>query len=171
MEFRDLISARYSCRAYRADPVPDDDLACVLEAARLAPTADNRQPFGLVVMSTAGRKAELSRIYGPGWFVQAPLVIAVCGEHDRSWKRKSDGWSSVAVDAAIVTDHLVLAAADRGLGTCWVCAFDPAAAREVLGLPEGIEPIAFTPLGWPADAIGTRSRRDLAELVHRERWS
>jgi nitroreductase len=170
MDFIDLINARYSCRAYRSDPVPGDDLAHVLEAARLAPTADNRQAFGVVVITVAGREAELRRVYKPDWFVQAPLVLAVCGVRGREWTRRTDGWSALEVDAAIVTDHMVLAAADRGLGTCWVCAFDPVAAREVLGVPDGVEPIAFTPLGLAADSQGERKRRGLNELVHGERW-
>jgi len=64
----------------------------------------------------------------------------------------------------------VLAATDAGLGTCWVAAFDPAAAREILGLPQGVEPVAFTPLGYPADAPGVKERKPLAELVRYERW-
>jgi len=170
MEFGDLIRARYSCRAYKPEPVADEDLNSVLEAARLAPTADNRQSFGIVVMTVAGREAELKRIYRPDWFVQAPLVLAVCGVRGPEWVRKSDGWSALEVDAAIVMDHMVLAAADRGLGTCWVCAFDPMAAREVLGVSDGVEPIAFTPLGWPADVIGKRKRKTIDALMHEERW-
>jgi nitroreductase len=67
-------------------------------------------------------------------------------------------------------DHLVLAATDRGLGTCWVAAFDPAVAREVLGLPGDVEPLLFTPLGFPADEPHAKERRPLAELVHLESW-
>ena len=151
MDFQELIRARYSCRAYRSDPVAEDQLAQVLEAARLAPTADNRQPFRLVVIRTAGREQELQRVYGKNWFVQAPLVIAACGVPAENWVRKQDGKNYNDVDVAIVMDHLILAAADLGLGTCWIAAFDPAAARELLELPEGVEPVAFTPLGHPAD--------------------
>ena len=170
MEFQELIRKRYSCRAYRPDPVPADDLRAVLEAARLAPTASNRQPFGVVVISTAGRQDALRRVYHREWFGQAPLVLAVCADTRACWRRRFDGWPSAEVDAAIVADHLVLAAADRGLGTCWVCNFDPAAARELLALPDHVTPVALTPLGWPADAPGPKERRPLAELVFRERW-
>ncbi len=170
MEFTHLIRERYSCRAYRPDPVSEADLQAVLEAARLAPTAANRQPFGIVVVETAGRETELRHVYGREWLMQAPLLLAVCADTRACWRRQADGWSSAEVDAAIVMDHLVLAAADRGLGTCWVCAFDPAAVREVLALPEHVVPVALTPLGWPADTPGPKERRPLAELVHRERW-
>jgi len=169
--FAELIRARYSVRAYRPDPVPDDLLADVLEAARLAPTASNRQPIRIVVIHTAGREAELGRIYSRPWFVQAPLVLAVCTIPGEAWARASfDNRSYADVDAAIVMDHLVLAATDLGLGTCWVAAFDPAAAREVLGLPGDVEPLLFTPLGFPADRPRPRERKALTDLVRYERW-
>ena len=170
MDFQELIRARYSCRAYRSDPVAEDQLAQVLEAARLAPTADNRQPFRLVVIRTAGREQELQRVYGKDWFVQAPLVIAACGVPAENWVRKQDGKNYNDVDVAIVMDHLILAAADLGLGTCWIAAFDPVAARELLELPEGVEPVAFTPLGHPADAPRQKTRKKSDELVRYERY-
>ena len=170
MDFQELIRARYSCRAYRSDPVAEDQLAQVLEAARLAPTADNRQPFRLVLIRTAGREQELQRVYGKDWFVQAPLVIAACGVPAENWVRKQDGKNYNDVDVAIVMDHLILAAADLGLGTCWIAAFDPAAARELLELPEGVEPVAFTPLGHPADAPRQKTRKKSDELVRYERY-
>jgi nitroreductase len=87
----------------------------------------------------------------------------------KCWTRR-DGKNYADVDVSIAMDHLILAATDQGLGTCWVGAFDPAAAREVLGLPEGVEPVAFTPLGYPADSARPKLRRKLEELVHQERW-
>jgi nitroreductase len=90
MEYADLIAARYSVRAYRPEPVEDEKLQAVLEAARLAPTAANRQPFQLVVLHTAGREAEIGKIYHRPWFVQAPLVIAVCAVASQAWVRESD---------------------------------------------------------------------------------
>ena len=170
MDFQELIRTRYSCRAYRSDPVAEDQLAQVLEAARLAPTADNRQPFRLVVIRTAGREQELQRVYGKDWFVQAPLVIAACGVPAVNWVRKQGGKNYNDVDVAIVMDHVILAAADLGLGTCWIAAFDPAAARELLELPEGVEPVAFTPLGHPADAPRQKTRKKSDELVRYEKY-
>lgn len=170
MNFQDLIRARYSCRAYRRNPVTEDQLEQVLEAARLAPTASNRQPFRLVVIRTAGREQELGRVYDKDWFVQAPLVIAACGVPAENWMRAQDGKNYNDVDVAIAMDHLILAAADLGLGTCWIAAFDPAAAREVLALPEGVEPVAFTPLGHPADTPGQKTRKDASDLVHYEKY-
>lgn len=169
MDVLQAIAARYSVRGYRPDPVDDETLRTVLEAAQAAPSAHNYQPFRLIVIHTEGRQEELSRIYGSRWFVQAPLVVAVVAVPGEAWRRM-DGKPYDEVDAAIVMDHLVLAATSLGLGTCWVAAFDPDAAREVLGLPDDVEPVAFTPLGLPDRDRVDRGRRPLEELVKYERW-
>jgi nitroreductase len=169
MDFLNLSRQRYSVRAYKPDLVEDSKLQQVLDTARLAPTAANRQPFQLVVIHTADRQAELKRLYHRDWFSQAPLVIGICALPAAAWVRR-DGKNYADVDATIAMDHLILAAADLGLGTCWVAAFDPAAAREILQLPDGVEPIAFTPLGYPADQPKPKERKPLTELVRYERW-
>jgi nitroreductase len=169
MQFSELIRMRYSARAYTPDPVEKEKLHKVLEAARLAPTAANRQPFQLIVVRTEGREAELRRIYHREWFTQAPLIICACAIPDQGWVRM-DGKPYTDIDVAIAMDHLILAAAELGLGTCWVGAFDSSAAREVLGLPEGVEPIVFTPLGYPADRPGSKVRKSLSDLVRYEHW-
>jgi nitroreductase len=169
MEFSQLIETRYSVRAYKPDQVEDSKLRQVLEAARLAPTAANRQPFQLVVIHTAGRGEELKRIYDKDWFVQSPLVIGIFSVPSLAWSRR-DGMNYHVVDATIVMDHLILAAANADLGTCWIADFDPDAARETLGLPDTVEPIAFTPLGYPADEPKLKSRKPLSDLVRYESW-
>jgi len=170
MNFQELIRNRYSVRAYKPDPVEEDKLGRVLEAARLAPTAANRQAFRIIVLPTKGREAELRRVYGRDWFTQAPLVLAVCAVPAEGWVRKADGWNAAEVDATIAVTHLILAAAEEGLGTCWIAAFDPGAAREMLGLPADVIPSAFTPLGYPADSPVPKKRRPLADLVRKDRW-
>jgi len=172
LTFSQLVRARRSVRAYRPDPVPEQLLTQVLEAGRLAPTAANRQPVRIIVIHGAGREAELRRLYPKDWFATAPVILGVCSVPGEAWTRRAyDGRSYADVDAAIVMDHLVLAATELGLGTCWVAAFDPAVARELLELPDGVEPLLFTPLGFPADEPPrAKVRRPLEELVHRERW-
>jgi nitroreductase len=169
MEFRELIQKRYSVRGYKSDAVEEEKLQQVLEAARMAPTADNRQPFQLIVIHTQAREVELGRIYSRSWFVQAPLVICACGIPDQTWVRR-DGKNYNDVDVAIAMDHLILAATELGLGTCWIAAFDPSAAREVLDLPDDVEPIAFTPLGYPSAGPGFKNRKALSDLVRYEGW-
>lgn len=170
MEFLDLISQRYSVRAYKPDPVEDVILAKILEAARLAPTAANRQPFQVVVMHTAGRKTELGRIYRQPWFIQPPLILCICGVSSQAWVRSTDHRRYLDVDVAIVMDHMILAATALGLGTCWIAAFNATAAREALHLPDEIEPLLFTPLGYPADRPGPKERKPLSALVRYEHW-
>ena len=170
MSFQELASKRYSVRAYKPDPVPEEFLGKVLRAAQLAPTAANRQAFGVIVISTRSSRDELLEIYSAPWFVQPPVVIAVVGLPEENWVRR-DGRNYVDVDSAIVMDHIILAAADLGLGTCWIGAFDPAKARAHLKLPANAEPIAFTPLGFPADEPREKTRKPLEQLVCYETWS
>lgn len=165
MELFKAIEKRRSVRAYKPDPVEEEKLERILSAANLAPTAANKQPLRVVVAEVRGREAELGRVYGKDWFVQAPLVLAVFALPEESWRR-SDGSVYAEVDAAIVMDHIVLASTALGLGTCWIGAFDPEAARAVLGEP-GWQPIALTPLGYPAESPNARPRRGVAEIAIR----
>ena len=169
MEFWELARKRYSARSYRSDPVEDDKLQQVLEAACLAPTRHNQQPFQLIVIHPAGKEAELGRIYPGAHFVQAPIIICACGIPSQDLiSRGVQGRREL--DVGIVMDHLSLAATDLGLGTCWIGAFDRAAAREVLGLPEDIEPLIFMTLGYTDDPGRPKVRKTLTELIRHERW-
>jgi len=171
MDFESLVTQRYSSRSYRPDSVEEEKLIKVLEAARMAPTATNRQPFQLIVIHTEGRQEELRRIYDKDWFVAPPLVICACSIPGKAWERRRyDSKNYSSVDVAIVVDHITLQATDLGLGTCWVGAFDPQAAREILHLPDEVEPIAFTPLGYSRDTLPAKKRKHLDELVRYEQW-
>jgi nitroreductase len=169
MDFLDLVKSRYSVRAYKNQAIEEEKLDKILEAARLAPTAVNYQPFKLIIIHTKGRETELKRIYQAEWFNKAPIVICVCCEPKNAWVRR-DGKNFADIDATIVMDHIILAATSLGLGTCWIGAFDANAAREILKLPEEIEPLVFTPIGYPADEIGEKKRKNLSELVIYENW-
>jgi len=164
MDFLELAEKRYSVRAYKSIPLEYNKLQHVLEAARLAPTAANRQPFKLIIIKTNGREAELLRIYNKPWFVEAPVIICACGILSQGWTRKNDK-NYCDVDVTIAIDHLILAATELGLGTCWVGAFNPEEARKVLKLSENEEPIVFTPLGYPNDQPGEKIRKPIEELV------
>ena len=171
MDFQELINVRYSARAYKPDAVEEEKLEKVLQAAVLAPTAANRQPFRVIVIRTEGREEELKQIYGRDWFVQPSIVLCVCAVLEESWERRMyDGLNYYQVDAAIVMDHIIMAATDLDLGTCWIAAFNPDAAREVLALPDGVEPVIFTTLGYAADELRPKKRKDVSELVHYDRW-
>lgn len=169
MEFSELIQKRYSVRAYDSKPVEQDKLKKILEAAQIAPTAANRQPFQMIVIHTKGREDELNRIYRGKWYSKAPVIVFMCAVQSQSWSR-SDGKNYCMIDATIAMDHLILAAANLGLGTCWIAAFDPKAAREILAIPDDIEPVALTPIGYPADEWKPKHRKDLSDLIRYEKW-
>ena len=164
MEYFELIEKRHSVRAYKPDAVEDEKLQKILEAGRLAPTACNLQAFKLYVIKTQGNEDALRKIYGREWFIQGPYVIAICSMPEKNWVR-SDGKNYADVDATIVMDHMILAATALGLGTCWIGAFKPQAAREFLGLDSSLEPVAFTPIGYPADGAFKKVRKTMDELV------
>ena len=170
MDFFELIKNRYSVRVYKSDPVEEAKLHQIFQAARLAPTAANRQPFHVIAIHTAGKEEMLNHVYNPKWFTDAPIVLCVCGIPGEAWVRRHDGKNYCDVDAAIVMDHIILAATALGLGTCWIGAFDPDAAREMLDLPSEVEPIAFTPLGYAADTPREKQRKPLTDIVKQERW-
>lgn len=167
MDFLELVRNRYSVRAYKKVPVEDEKLKQILEAARLAPTGANRQSFQLVVVHTAGREQELSLIYNRPWFVQAPVIICACALAREGQPFREGGSYR---DAAIVMDHLILAATSLGLGTCWIGAFDPAAARDILGLPEEAKPVVCATVGYADDNPKPKTRKPIEELVRYEHW-
>ena len=169
MDFLELARSRYSVRAYQTQAVEEEKLSKVLDAVRLAPTAANRQPIQFFIIHTEGREEELRRIYDRDWFVAAPIVICGCGVIGEAYVGKG-GRNTAVVDVTIAMDHLILAATSLGLGTCWIGAFDPKAAREILGLPQGVEPMIFTTLGYAADTPKPKERKALDEIVRYVTW-
>ena len=165
MSFLDLVKKRYSCRDYMKKEIPDDMLGEILEAARLAPTAKNSQSFKIVIIETEKHKEKLLDIYNRDWFVSAPYVLVVCGSKTDSWVRIQDDRRNHVVDASSVMDHIILAAADNDLGTCWICAFDPGKTKNFLNLPEDFEPIAMTPLGYANDNPRDKKRKSIDDLI------
>jgi nitroreductase len=166
MDFFECIGSRRSVRAYDPKPVEEGKLEAVLEAARLAPTACNYQPFRIIVTSPKGRETEFKRAYNKDWFVQAPLVILVCSVPGSAWSR-GDGKNYADVDATIAMDHLILAATSVGLGSCWIANFDVRQAKEIFEVEEGWEPVAMTPLGYAKEVPAQRPRKAIADLVVR----
>jgi nitroreductase len=164
MDYFELIRNRFSVRAYTDRKVEKDTLEKILEAGRLAPTACNLQAFRILVIPVEKYSEQLKKIYPRPFLIQAPLVLGVYANEEKNWIR-SDGKNYAYVDAAIVMDHLILAATSFGLGTCWVGAFDAEQARSFAGLGAGWEPVAFTPLGYPDKSAPEKQRKELAGLV------
>jgi nitroreductase len=170
VNFQNLLLQRYSVREYEPRPVDQNLLNQVLTAAQFAPTAANRQPFKLIVIHTQGKKEQIQKIYDREWFSDAPILICACGIPGQGWVR-ADGKSYLDVDIAIVMDHVSLAAADLGLGTCWVASFDVESAREFLQIPADAEPIVIMSLGYPVGSPREKERKSLDEIVAYESWS
>jgi len=164
MEFLSLVKKRKSIRAYKPDPVPQKVLDAVLEAGRFAPSACNFQPWYFVVLQGKKEMVRLSNGYKQQWFLHAPAALVVCIDTTKAWKR-SDGKAYGDVDAAIAMDHMILAATEQGLGTCWIGAFNREAVSKALGLPAHIEPVVMTPLGYPEGEPETRPRKTMEEIV------
>ncbi len=171
MNFISLATRRVSIRSYKPEPVSEALLNEVLEAGRLAPTACNLQAFQFIVVREKKNLAALAEGYPAPWFAEAPVVIAVCTQPAKAWKRsRHDNRSYADVDAAIAADHMTLAAAALGLGTCWVGAFDPKIVRNVLGVPRTIEPLILLTLGHPDETGRLKIRLPLEKLVRYETW-
>ncbi len=172
MKFIELAAQRASIRSYSERIVSKKMLDEVLEAGRLAPTACNYQPFQFVVVKEKENLAALAEGYPADWFAEAPVVIAICIQPKKAWHRKKhDDRCYVDVDAAIAADHMTLAAAELGLGTCWVGAFDPKVVRRVLQIPRSAEPLILLTLGHPNEKGRPKTRKSMDELVSCETWS
>lgn len=171
MHVFEAISQRYSVRSYADRAVEPEKLARVLEAARLAPSARNRQEWRFVVVRDPDTRRALAEAAAGQQFVgQAPVVIAACALNDGSIMRC--GQACYPIDVAIALEHIALQAVEEGLGTCWIGAFDEAAAKDILGIPQGEEVriVELMPLGYPADSPREKSRLPLEEIVMHERW-
>lgn len=170
MDFLEFLSNRFSIRAYKSDPVEHEKLQAILEAARLAPTGSNIQPFGLIVIHTHGREQELAEIFIQPWIVQAPIVFCICGIPALIRRKLENPRDYMDVDVGIIADHIILTAANLGLGTCMIGWFIPANARRVLNIPDGVEPILFITLGYADNGTKPKARKPLSELVKYEYW-
>ena len=165
-DFLNLAAVRYSCRSYKSDPIPEDVVTLLLETVRLAPSAVNYQPYRFYVVSSQVGLEAMRACYPRPWFKDFPLCIVACGVHSEGWHR-SDGKDHTDIDVAIAVEHLVLAAADMGIGSCWVCNFDVQALSNYLELEAGVEPIAMIPLGYPNEpkARGEMKRKSMEDWV------
>lgn len=170
MKLIDLIKKRYSVRNYKKDPVTDELLMQILEAGRLAPTGANTQPQRIIAVR---EQAGLDKINKAANTFSAPLVLIVCADHNVVWKRLYDGKKITDIDASIVTDHMMLAATELGLGSVWICHFKPDVIRSEFNLPSHIEPINILAIGYENEAGGLKrrtTRKPLEETVFFERY-
>jgi nitroreductase len=169
MEFTAVIRGRESVRSYDPSrPVAREVLERVLEAGRVAPSAANRQPWRFLLVSSPEALAKVRACYDKEWFRDAPHVLVVKGARRQSWRRRSDLHRSLETDLAIAMDHMILAAENEGLGTCWIAAYKPRVLRKALRLARGEVVYAITPLGYPGPGYAkraTKQRKPLAEVA------
>ncbi len=171
MDFYEVIKKRKSVRRYKPDPVSDDALNRILEAGRIAPSAKNIQPWHFIVIKDPEikkRVAEASR--DQHWMAEADVILCGCSLEKIAWGRMGGYMSSFAVDLTIAMDHMILAAANEGLGTCWIGAFDEEKVKKVLQVPNDVRVVALTPIGYPAEEPRDRGRKRLSEIISYDKF-
>lgn len=169
MSVFEVLKKRRSIRKYQNKPVEEEKINKVLEAARLAPSANNQQPCSFIVVTKPEVRESLRSAYKADWFVQAPAVIVGCANPKEAWRRGGEEYWKV--DSAIAMENLILAATDLGLGTCWVAAFDENQIKKALNIPRDIRVVAMTPLGYPDEGKDpVTDRKPLQSIVHHEKW-
>ncbi|MCF0196498.1 MAG: nitroreductase family protein [Bacteroidaceae bacterium] len=169
MTFKELATRRYSCRNYTAEPVSEEDVAYIMECARIAPSAVNLQPWHFYVITQDELRQHIIQCYQREWIAQAPLFILCTVRHDQQWVRKADLKPHGNIDIAIAAEHICLAAAERGLGTCWVCNFDATLCHKLFDLPEQEEAAVIIPVGHIDTTIEAKrnERKPLTDIVTR----
>lgn len=168
MDFETLAKdGRWSCRSYQDKPLAKEDLDKILEAGRVAPTAANAQPQRIIAVTTKEGMEKLAQC--THYTYKAPAAFIVCYDSSEVWVRNYDGKNSGDVDASIVTTHMMLQAADLGVGTCWVGHFNPWTIKELFHIPENVVPVAILDAGYPTDTAKPHQihfkRRPLNETV------
>ncbi len=166
MEFKELAQRRYSVRSYQSTPVEKEKLIAIVEAALLAPSAVNFQPWKFVIVTDPALLNQLHGCYHRDWFRSAPVCIVAIGDHDKGWRRPTDDKDYTDIDVAIAIDHLMLAATEAGLGTCWICHFNTEKCAEIFNLSSNLEPMAMIPIGYPLPgSIPEKKRKTMDQLV------
>ena len=166
MEFTKVVESRYSTTRFDGRPLEKEKLEKILSTASLAPTACNFQPQKIFVLESADAQAKMDAMtpcrYGAG------TALLVCCDKNIAWKMPN-GFTSLEQDASIVATHILLAAKDSGVDSCWAGIFDRAKAIDVFGLPENLVPICFIDLGYAAGDCKPRDwhfrRKPLEETV------
>lgn len=167
-ELLGIIKGRRSIRRFKPDPIPEEDLVEVLEAATWAPSAGNAQPWRFVVVRDPELRGKLvAAALGQGFIAEAPVVVVVCVDLERARRAYGERGETLYCiqDTAAATQNMLLIAHAKGLGTCWVGAFSEEKVRTALALPEGLRPVAIVPMGRPAEEPRPRPRRPLEEVV------
>ena len=173
MQTMDCIRDRRSVREYKPDPIPENIIEEILEAAGQAPSSGNVQDWEFVVVKNPETKAKIAKAaWEQDFIATAPVLIVVCTDIDRvaaAYGNRGETLCSVQNTSAAI-QNLMLAAWDKEIGSCWVGAFNEATIKDILVLPTNIRPLAIITLGYPAKVNRKPGRRNLKEMIHMERW-
>ncbi len=168
MTVLEAIRRRYSCRAYQDKSIEQDKLDCILEAARLAPSARNTQDWRFVIVMDRDTKRRVAATTNRlEVFEKAGAIIAACSNSDYIMRC---GQAIGPIDVAIALEHICLQAADLGLGTCWIGSFDADKVRQILGIPKDIAIIELMALGYPAGGKSEPKREPIEKIVCYDTW-
>ncbi len=169
MEYSDLIRSRESIRNY--DPgrqVSKEILEKILDAGRIAPSACNYQPWKFLVITSSPVLEKVKASYKPEWFNDAPHILVVLGLRNQAWNRSYDSYNSIETDVAIAMTHIILAAENEGVGTCWIAAYNPVILMEALNIKDDQVIFGITPLGYPKPGFiksFDKRRKPLGDIV------
>ena len=172
MELMEAIKGRRSIRAFKKQPLPENTIETLIDAARCAPSAGNIQPWEFVIIKNPTTKTKLAQAANQKHIEEAPVVIVVCADE----KRSAMGYASrgrnlyCLQDTAAATQNILLAAYSLGLGTCWVGAFNEDEVKDILKTPEGMKPVAMIPIGYSNEAPRQRGKRLLNQMVHYDKF-
>ncbi|KPK63277.1 nitroreductase [candidate division WOR_3 bacterium SM23_42] len=171
MEFYEIIKKRKSVRKYKSDPIPEDVLNRILDAGRMAPSAKNYQPWHFIVVRDPEMKKKVAEACrNQPFMAEAGVIICGCALEKIAWGRMGNYMASWPHDLTIALDHIILAATNEGLGTCWIGAFDEKMVKDVLGIPDDVRVVALTPVGYPAEEARERGRLELKDIVSYEKF-
>ena len=169
MEYTELIRTRESIRNYDPNrPVPKETLAKILDAGRMAPSACNNQPWKFLLISSSVMLDKVRTCYQRNWFKDAPHILVILGIKNLAWIRGYDGYNSIETDVAIAMTHIILAAENEGVGTCWIAAYNPAILKEALNSDENQLIFGITPLGYPKHGFMKtliKKRKSLEDII------
>jgi nitroreductase len=161
MDVFEAVQKRHSTRAYESTPVPEEKLEKILEAARLAPSAGNIQPWHFIIVRNREKRETLAKGGRYARFLaESPIVIVGCGD-----QKASPNW--YAVDVAIAMQNMVLTTTGEGLATCWIGSFDEDRVRNLLKIPHNFRVIALVALGYPRERLDIEGR--ILHLVRRKK--
>lgn len=158
MNFLDLAKKRYSVRKFDTRTVEQEKVNLILEAGKVAPTANNYQPQRIYILSSKKSLYKLESC--TPYHFHAPLAFLICFDNSKSWKRTFDNTDMGLVDASIVITHMMLQITNLGLGTTWVAHFDPQKIKSMYSLPNNIVPVAILPVGYPAESSKPHSNHN-----------